>query len=87
MHDRLYPRFGFIPKTYVLPQDSKMLRAAWERSNGKEAWIIKPVNLPFLNPFANHNCFVVMTVVASTISPSIIGFIGFSACIGSRYRN
>ncbi|KAJ1521378.1 hypothetical protein ONE63_003053 [Megalurothrips usitatus] len=34
--------FGFIPKTYVLPQDSKMLRAAWERSNGKEAWIIKP---------------------------------------------
>lgn len=40
--------FGFIPKTYVLPQDSKMLRAAWERSNGKEAWIIKPVNLNFL---------------------------------------
>ncbi|XP_052124662.1 tubulin monoglutamylase TTLL4 isoform X2 [Frankliniella occidentalis] len=34
--------FGFIPRTYVLPQDSKMLRAAWERSNGKEAWIIKP---------------------------------------------
>lgn len=39
----LFLRFGFIPKTYVLPQDGKMLRAAWERSNGREAWIIKPV--------------------------------------------
>lgn len=36
-------RFGFIPRTYVLPQDSKLLRQAWEKSCGKEKWIIKPV--------------------------------------------
>ncbi|XP_023707148.1 tubulin polyglutamylase TTLL4 isoform X2 [Cryptotermes secundus] len=34
--------FGFIPRTYVLPQDSKLLRQAWEKSCGKEKWIIKP---------------------------------------------
>ncbi|XP_069689202.1 tubulin monoglutamylase TTLL4-like isoform X2 [Periplaneta americana] len=34
--------FGFIPRTYVLPQDSKLLRQAWEKSCGKERWIIKP---------------------------------------------
>ncbi|XP_049950814.1 tubulin monoglutamylase TTLL4-like isoform X1 [Schistocerca serialis cubense] len=34
--------FGFIPRTYVLPQDSKMLRQAWEKNCGKEKWIIKP---------------------------------------------
>lgn len=41
-------RFGFIPRTYVLPQDSKLLRQAWEKSCGKEKWIIKPVwGIPF----------------------------------------
>ncbi|CAH0389621.1 unnamed protein product [Bemisia tabaci] len=34
--------FGFSPKTYVLPQDTKLLRSAWERHCGKEKWIIKP---------------------------------------------
>ncbi|GLG94629.1 Tubulin polyglutamylase TTLL4 [Gryllus bimaculatus] len=34
--------FGFIPRTYVLPQDSKLLRQAWEKNCGKEKWIIKP---------------------------------------------
>ncbi|XP_066994664.2 tubulin polyglutamylase ttll-4 isoform X2 [Anabrus simplex] len=34
--------FGFIPRTFVLPQDSKLLRQAWEKSCGKEKWIIKP---------------------------------------------
>ncbi|KAL1122063.1 hypothetical protein AAG570_003469 [Ranatra chinensis] len=34
--------FGFIPRTYVLPQDNKALRAAWEKSSGKARWIIKP---------------------------------------------
>jgi tubulin polyglutamylase TTLL4 len=34
--------FGFIPRTYVLPQDSKLLRQVWEKSCGKEKWIIKP---------------------------------------------
>lgn len=34
--------FGFIPRTYVLPQDSKLLRSAWEKNCGKERWIVKP---------------------------------------------
>ncbi|KAL0275035.1 UNVERIFIED_CONTAM: hypothetical protein PYX00_003025 [Menopon gallinae] len=36
--------FGFIPKTYILPQDSKLLRTAWEKASGlgKGQWIVKP---------------------------------------------
>lgn len=37
--------FGFIPKTYILPQDSKLLRSAWEKCSngpGKGQWIVKP---------------------------------------------
>lgn len=34
--------FGFIPRTYVLPQDSKLLRAAFDRAGGKTKWIVKP---------------------------------------------
>ncbi|XP_075238158.1 uncharacterized protein LOC142334209 isoform X2 [Lycorma delicatula] len=34
--------FGFMPRTYVLPQDNKSLRTAWEKHCGKERWIVKP---------------------------------------------
>ncbi|GLV34593.1 Tubulin tyrosine ligase-like 4A [Carabus blaptoides fortunei] len=33
--------FGFIPRTFVLPHDLKLLRQAWEKT-GNEKWIIKP---------------------------------------------
>ncbi|XP_059476900.1 tubulin monoglutamylase TTLL4-like isoform X3 [Neocloeon triangulifer] len=34
--------FGFMPKTYVLPQDLRLLRQAWEKTCGIEKWIVKP---------------------------------------------
>ncbi|CAG9812782.1 unnamed protein product [Phaedon cochleariae] len=36
--------FGFLPHTYVLPQELKLLKQAWEFKNGSggEMWIIKP---------------------------------------------
>ncbi|XP_023290516.1 tubulin polyglutamylase TTLL4 [Orussus abietinus] len=34
--------FGFIPRTYILPQDMKFFRQVWEKCAGKEKWIIKP---------------------------------------------
>ncbi|KYN42127.1 Tubulin polyglutamylase TTLL4 [Trachymyrmex septentrionalis] len=34
--------FGFVPRTYVLPQDMRMFRQVWEKNGGKEKWIIKP---------------------------------------------
>ena len=34
--------FGFIPRTYVLPQDLRCFRQVWEKQGGKEKWIIKP---------------------------------------------
>lgn len=38
-------RFGFIPLTYVIPQDLKLLKQNWDckNGNGEETWIIKPV--------------------------------------------
>ena len=34
--------FGFIPTSYILPQETKMLRQVWEK-NDKDKWIVKPV--------------------------------------------
>lgn len=34
--------FGFVPRTYVLPQDLRVFRQVWEKNGGKEKWIIKP---------------------------------------------
>ncbi|KAG7210946.1 hypothetical protein KM043_016320 [Ampulex compressa] len=35
-------KFEFVPRTYVLPQDLWCFRRVWEKSGGKEKWIIKP---------------------------------------------
>lgn len=37
--------FGFLPHTYILPMELKLLKQNWEFKNGKggEMWIIKPV--------------------------------------------
>lgn len=36
--------FGFLPHTYILPQELKLLKQCWEYKNGNggEMWIIKP---------------------------------------------
>lgn len=34
--------FGFIPKTFVLPQDLRYLKLCWEKLGNKEKWIVKP---------------------------------------------
>ncbi|XP_078118668.1 tubulin monoglutamylase TTLL4 [Sander vitreus] len=34
--------FSFFPRTFVLPQDIKLLRKAWEDSGSRQKWIIKP---------------------------------------------
>uniref|UniRef100_A0A672I193 Tubulin tyrosine ligase-like family, member 4 n=1 Tax=Salarias fasciatus TaxID=181472 RepID=A0A672I193_SALFA len=34
--------FGFFPRTFVLPQDIKLLRKAWEDAGSRQKWIIKP---------------------------------------------
>jgi len=35
--------FGFFPRTFVLPQDVKLLRKAWEDGGARQKWIVKPV--------------------------------------------
>ncbi|XP_018576563.1 tubulin polyglutamylase TTLL4 isoform X3 [Anoplophora glabripennis] len=39
-----HKEFGFLPHTYVLPQELKLLKQNWEfkNGNGGEMWIIKP---------------------------------------------
>ncbi|KAI5628049.1 tubulin polyglutamylase TTLL4 isoform X1, partial [Silurus asotus] len=34
--------FGFFPRSFVLPQDMKPLRKAWEDGGSRQKWIIKP---------------------------------------------
>ncbi|XP_047457643.1 tubulin polyglutamylase TTLL4 [Mugil cephalus] len=34
--------FSFFPRTFILPQDIKHLRKAWEDSGSRQKWIIKP---------------------------------------------
>jgi len=34
--------FGFIPTSYILPQEARILRQVWEK-NDEDKWIIKPV--------------------------------------------
>lgn len=35
-------QFNFFPRTFILPQDIKQLRKAWEDGGTKQKWIIKP---------------------------------------------
>ena len=37
--------YGFVPQTYCLPFDMKLLKRAWEDSNSKQKWILKPVSV------------------------------------------
>lgn len=41
--------FGFFPRSFVLPQDMKLLKKAWEDGGSRQKWIIKPVLLGFLD--------------------------------------
>lgn len=34
--------FGFVPQSYILPWDKKLLKAAWEEGSSKHKYIIKP---------------------------------------------
>ncbi|XP_029936370.1 tubulin monoglutamylase TTLL4 isoform X2 [Myripristis murdjan] len=34
--------FGFFPRSFILPQDIKLLRKAWEDGGSHQKWIIKP---------------------------------------------
>uniref|UniRef100_A0A671KB08 Tubulin polyglutamylase TTLL4-like n=1 Tax=Sinocyclocheilus anshuiensis TaxID=1608454 RepID=A0A671KB08_9TELE len=34
--------FGFFPRSFILPQDIKLLRKAWEDGGSKQKWIVKP---------------------------------------------
>ena len=36
--------FGFFPRSFVLPQDIKQLKKAWEDGSSRQKWIIKPVH-------------------------------------------
>ncbi|XP_068716224.1 tubulin monoglutamylase TTLL4-like [Montipora foliosa] len=34
--------YGFVPQTFVLPYDFKLLKRAWDDGNGRQKWILKP---------------------------------------------
>ncbi|XP_043360726.1 tubulin polyglutamylase TTLL4 isoform X7 [Dermochelys coriacea] len=34
--------FNFFPQSFILPQDIRLLRKAWEESGSRQKWIVKP---------------------------------------------
>jgi tubulin polyglutamylase TTLL4 len=34
--------FSFLPRTFCLPSDTKLLRRVWERKGCRAKWIVKP---------------------------------------------
>ena len=34
--------FAFLPRTFLLPSETKLLRRAWERRGCRAKWIVKP---------------------------------------------
>lgn len=45
MSDILYHvlvRFGFMPKTFVLPAELKAFKTAFDKEGVKKKWIVKP---------------------------------------------
>lgn len=36
--------FNFFPQSFILPQDIKLLRKAWEEGASRQKWIVKPVS-------------------------------------------
>ena len=39
----LLQEFGFIPQTFVLPQDVRNFKRVWEEGGNRQKWILKPV--------------------------------------------
>lgn len=37
--------FNFFPQSFILPQDIKLLRKAWEEGASRQKWIVKPVSV------------------------------------------
>lgn len=36
--------FNFFPQSFILPQDIKLLKKAWEEGASRQKWIVKPVS-------------------------------------------
>ena len=36
--------YGFVPQTFVLPQDLQLLKRTWDDGGDKKKWILKPVS-------------------------------------------
>lgn len=57
--------FNFFPRTFVLPQDIKLLRKAWEDGGSKQKWIIKPVCSVYRVPFCQVRRINILNVRAN----------------------
>lgn len=57
--------FNFFPQTFILPQDIKLLKKAWEEGASRQKWIVKPVGVkqssilcPFVGAGRRSNPFL-----------------------------
>ena len=54
--------YGFVPQTYILPYDFKLLKRAWDDGSSRQKWILKPViNFSFLFFKCSGLCLVKIT--------------------------
>lgn len=46
--------FSFLPRTFCMPAEARVLRKVWEKRGVKAKWIIKPPAVSFISVFCNN---------------------------------
>lgn len=68
--------YGFVPQTYILPYDFKLLKRAWDDGSTRQKWILKPVRNHFLKTLIEyaHDMYISLYFGYSLVLP-VVSFI------------
>lgn len=64
--------FNFLPQSFILPQDIKLLRKAWEDCAGRQKWIVKPVRVQrWSDSNVNRACSIRFLLWSNHVAPCL----------------
>lgn len=75
--------YGFVPQTYVLPYDFKLLKRAWDDGNSRQKWILKPVFDSYSHFCVNFYVFFLFVYISFIYKINITRFDGTTQKIKS----